>query len=298
MAALLCCAALAAIAVSYAYHAHGMGAIFATATLAAVALGSIAAALRLLLVHAASGTAAAAQSAAQIAVISESTLAEAAALAAHLQQIAELERYELARRLHDELGGLLTAAKMDLSWMQSRLEIPPLQERMTQLGGVLDEAMGLKRRVVEELRPSLLEHFGLPTALRAYLEATCANAGLQTRFTIAETIQPLSRESAIALFRIAQEGMTNIIRHAQAHAVIFELADDDRALTLVLGDDGRGFDTAAPRAAEAFGLVGIRQRVHSLGGQLRLESSPRGTTLQVELPTAAAVEAAQAVRAR
>src|SRR5579864_3596745 len=104
---------------------------------------------------------------------------ELSALSNHLQALSEREKSELARKLHDELGGLLTAAKMDLSWLQSRLEGAVIQDRLSQLGGVLDEAMDLKRRVVEELRPSLLDHFGLPTALRAYVESTCSKEGLQ-----------------------------------------------------------------------------------------------------------------------
>src|SRR5579872_5609289 len=102
------------------------------------------------------------------------TSQEAEALSAfssHLQARAELEKSQLARKLHDELGGLLTAAKMDLSWLQSRLspgQEKPVQDRLAQLGSVLDEAMDLKRRIVEQLRPSLLEHFGLATAIRAH----------------------------------------------------------------------------------------------------------------------------------
>jgi len=106
---------------------------------------------------------------------------ELSALSNHLQALSEREKSELARKLHDELGGLLTAAKMDVSWLQARLEGAAIQERLGQLGSVLDEAMDLKRRVVEELRPSLLDHFGLPTALRAYVESTCAKAGLASQ---------------------------------------------------------------------------------------------------------------------
>src|SRR5580693_2423232 len=90
---------------------------------------------------------------------------ELSELSTHLQNFAEKERSELARNLHDELGGLLTAAKMDLSWLQTRVDQPPIGARLTQLGEVLDQAMNVKRRVVEDLRPSLLDHFGLPTAL-------------------------------------------------------------------------------------------------------------------------------------
>lgn len=290
--ALLSDLALGALALSYAHRVQATGAIFAAASLTALSLCLTLIGVLPMLARAASVRTGAVRTTVAGDARSTSDTAEASALAAHLQQLAEQERYELARRLHDELGGLLTAAKMDLSWTQSRLEVPLLQERLTQLGSVLDEAMGLKRRVVEELRPSLLEHFGLPTALRAYLEATCASARLQTQFAIAETIHPLPRESAIALFRITQEGMANIVRHAHAREVRFELTDDERTLKLLLGDDGHGFDTTAPRAAGAFGLAGIRQRVHSLGGQLKLESSPRGTTLQVEVPAATAVDVA------
>src|SRR6202044_2374369 len=110
----------------------------------------------------------------------EARTRELSALSSHLQSLAEKEKSELARTLHDELGGLLTAAKMDLSWLQSRVDTPVHQERLAQLGSVLDEAMGLKRRVVEDLRPSLLDHFGLATALRAHVESACKKAGIQT----------------------------------------------------------------------------------------------------------------------
>ena len=116
----------------------------------------------------------------------DSPIREASSLASHLQGLAEKEKAEIARTLHDELGGLLTAAKMDLSWLQSRVPAPELQERLAQLGGVLDEAMDLKRRLVDDLRPSLLDHFGLPTALRTFVDAACKKAGLQVHIELAE----------------------------------------------------------------------------------------------------------------
>lgn len=102
---------------------------------------------------------------AEIERLVEARTHELSAFSAHLQALTEQEKSQLARTLHDELGGLLTAAKMDLSWLQSRLSGSPMLERLSQLGGVLDEAMDLKRRVVEQLRPSLLDHFGLPAAI-------------------------------------------------------------------------------------------------------------------------------------
>ncbi len=175
----------------------------------------------------------------------EARTRELSALSTHLQELAEEEKSELARSLHDELGGLLTAAKMDLSWVQSRVTDPALQERLAQLGGVLDEAMDLKRRVVEDLRPSLLDHFGLPIALRAYVESACAKAGLRAELVLPEDISPLTKDIAIALFRIVQEGITNVIRHAGARSVTLRFALEQAACRITLRDDGSGFDAAS-----------------------------------------------------
>src|SRR5579875_2932385 len=144
---------------------------------------------------------------------------ELSALSTHLQDLTEKEKAALARNLHDELGGLLTAAKMDLSWLQSRVTgDPDVERRLQQLGTVLDEAMDVKRRVVEELRPSLLDHFGLATALRSYVESVCAQAGLKAQIAITAA-EDVPRDTAIGLFRIVQEGLTNVVRHARARTV-------------------------------------------------------------------------------
>ncbi len=215
----------------------------------------------------------------------EARTRELSALSTHLQELSETEKSELARNLHDELGGLLTAAKMDLSWLQARIPDAALQDRLTQLGAVLDEAMDLKRRVVEDLRPSLLDHFGLPTALRAYVESACAKAGLRADLTLPEDGTPMPRETAIALFRIVQEGITNIIRHADARAVTLRFEFGRDACRFTLSDDGRGFDAADPRLGWSHGLTGMRQRVRALGGRFAIESAPgAGTTLRVGIP--------------
>ena len=185
----------------------------------------------------------------------------------------------------DELGGLLTAAKMDLSWLQSRLEGAAIQERLAQLGSVLDEAMDLKRRVVEELRPSLLDHFGLPTALRAYLASTCAKAGLAVDIRIAHACESMPKDTAIALFRVVQEGLSNIIRHAEAKTVTLGLDGDSRTCNITLADDGHGFDAGSPQFRWSHGLMGMRQRAEALGGALQVESRlGQGTLLRVSVP--------------
>lgn len=215
----------------------------------------------------------------------EARTRELSALSTHLQELSEKEKSELARNLHDELGGLLTAAKMDLSWLQSRVPDPALQDRLAQLGAVLDEAMDLKRRVVEDLRPSLLDHFGLPTALRAYVDAACAKAGLRTELALPDDGAPMPKETAIALFRIVQEGVTNIIRHAGARTVTLIFALEHDGCRFSLRDDGRGFDAADPKFRWSHGIMGMRQRVRALGGQFEVESTPgAGTTLRVSIP--------------
>ena len=218
----------------------------------------------------------------------EARTRELSALSTHLQELSEKEKSELARNLHDELGGLLTAAKMDLSWLQSRVPDAALQERLAQLGSVLDEAMDLKRRVVEDLRPSLLDHFGLPTALRAYVDSACAKAGLRADLQLPEDGTPMPKETAIALFRIVQEGITNIIRHAGAHSVTLRFELDRAVCRFTLSDDGRGFDAADPRFRWSHGLMGMRQRVRALGGRVEIESTPgAGTILRISVPVSA-----------
>ena len=215
----------------------------------------------------------------------EARTRELSALSTHLQELSEKEKSELARNLHDELGGLLTAAKMDLSWLQSRVPDAALQDRLAQLGEVLDEAMDLKRRVVEDLRPSLLDHFGLPTALRAYVDSACAKAGLRVELALPEDGATMPKQTAIALFRIVQEGVTNIIRHARAGSVTLLFILEPDACRIALSDDGRGFDAADPKFRWSHGITGMRQRVRALGGQFDLESAPgAGTTLRVSIP--------------
>jgi signal transduction histidine kinase len=211
--------------------------------------------------------------------------AELAAFSTHLQDLAEKEKSVLARNLHDQLGGLLTAAKMDASWLQGRVGTDAaVQQRLQQLGNVLDEAMDVKRRVVEELRPSLLDHFGLPAALRAYLESVSAKSGLACEVSIADGTD-VPHDVAIGLFRVAQEALTNVVRHASAQSVRLTLACDGRGYSLTVADDGKGIDLASPDFHWSHGLAGMRHRVRALGGELALRSAPqRGTILEVEIP--------------
>jgi signal transduction histidine kinase len=213
----------------------------------------------------------------------ESTLCE---LCTHLQQFSEQEKAHLAHHLHDELGGLLTAAKMDLSWLQSRVDQPLIQERLKQLGNALDEAMDLKRRVVEELRPSLLDHFGLLTTLRAHVESTCSKAGIDCTVKMSEGMGDIPKHLEIALFRVVQEGLNNIVRHARAKRVQIEFHDDaGKEYVLRLTDNGCGMDIANPQFRWRHGLSGMRHRIEALGGSFTIDSRPEhGTALNIAVP--------------
>jgi signal transduction histidine kinase len=211
---------------------------------------------------------------------------ELSQLSTHLQEIAEKEKSELTHDLHDELGGLITAAKMDLSWLQGRLDEPVIQQRLVQLGKALDEAMDVKRRVVGDLRPSLLDHFGLATALRAYLDAACRKATLQCELHLdAELDTLVPKDTAIALFRVVQEAFTNVVRHAGANTVHVELRCEPARYFLSIRDDGCGFDSTSPAFRWSHGVTGMRHRIRALGGAFFIDSAPgQGTHLRAEVP--------------
>jgi signal transduction histidine kinase len=215
---------------------------------------------------------------------------ELAELSTHLQNRAEEERLQLARKLHDELGGLLTAAKMDLSWLQSHPGEPPNERRLAQLGEALDQAMNVKRRVVENLRPSLLDHFGLAIALRAYVESTCTQANLMFDAMVDDDVGPVPQNIAIALFRLVEEGISNITRHAGAHKIRLEFGGDAQHFVLKLGDDGRGMKLEDEGFRWSHGLTGMRHRIEALHGRFTLRSNPgHGTQIEVEVPRATGV---------
>ena len=150
------------------------------------------------------------------------------ALSSHLQQVSEREKSAIARELHDELGGLMVAAKLDVAWLEKRLAgaEPDVAMRLKRLLKVLDDGLNLKRRVVETLRPTLLDNMGLLPAVRWIYRETCGRAGLKCseRFPADEELH-LNDEAAIAVFRVIQESLTNIVKHSKATDVELAIAD-------------------------------------------------------------------------
>jgi signal transduction histidine kinase len=217
---------------------------------------------------------------------------ELATLSTHLQNVAEREKSSLARELHDELGGLLVASRMDLSWLEQHL--PPmdsaLQQRVKRIHQNLSAGVDLKRRVVEELRPTLLDSMGLFAALRWQFKESCGSSGLKCTESYPTDEPQFAPEAAIAVFRVLQESTTNILKHAKALSVDVAVAIDDESFVLRITDDGKGIAPDRLAAAGSHGLASMRHRILALGGRFQLECpGSGGTVLTARIPLSRAL---------
>ena len=216
-------------------------------------------------------------------------LAENASLASlsnFLQTHQEREKAALARELHDSLGGILTPAKMDLAWLESRLgNDPQYTDRMKRLNALIDQGIDLKRRIIETLRPSLLDHLGLASALQWHAEDVCRTAKIECRLRISERLERLDGDLEIALFRLVQESIANIVQHAQAKSVDLTLDRTEDGLSLCVADDGVGIEDLERARNLSHGLAGMAHRVRSLGGTFGVVTGPeKGTRIEVFVP--------------
>ena len=212
--------------------------------------------------------------------------AELVALTQHLQTTREDERARLARDLHDELGALLTAAKLDAARIRSRLsgQPPEVLERLVHLVTALDGVIALQRSIAENLHPASLRQLGLVPTLQNLAAGFSQAAGIPVHCSL-QPVQ-LQAPAQLMVFRLVQESITNISKYAQAQQVWLSLYQAGDQVRLEVRDDGLGFEPAAvPRGA--CGLVGMRYRVQAENGTLRLASAPgQGTCIQVQLPAA------------
>lgn len=224
------------------------------------------------------------------------------ALAARIQGVREEEKARIARDLHDELGQLVTGLKMDLRWIERRVgELPPsdaahaLLDRAVAASELADQTVATVQRLASDLRPGALDRLGLGAALRQEGRAFEARTGVRCEVVLDDALPPLSDDLATALYRIAQEAMTNVARHADAARVRIQLgrAEGERAVRLRVEDDGRGIAPADAARPDALGLLGMRERAAALGGLVRVEGgAERGTRVVAELPLDAARELA------
>lgn len=222
-------------------------------------------------------------------VLVDERTAELSELSNHLQSLREEEKSKLARELHDELGGILVAAKMDVAWVREQLATHEHEsaKRLERAMSLLDEGAAVKRRIIEELRPTLLDDLGLAAALEWLAADVCRRAGLAYELATPGGDE-LPPRISLAVFRIVQEALTNTVKHAQAKSIAIEIVRNERELTLLVSDDGIGIDPPALHSALSHGILGMRQRVRALAGEFALRSRPgRGTTVEVRLPLAA-----------
>ncbi|KRP60517.1 sensor histidine kinase [Pseudomonas trivialis] len=208
-------------------------------------------------------------------------------LAERLLQVQENERHRLSRELHDDIGQLLTAAKLQSDWLQRRLP-DDLQGQCTVLCNTLNETLAKVRDVSAILNPRQLSSLGLEASLRAHLLKTLANTPVHWSLECQQRLTGIPEEMAVAAFRITQEAVTNMLRHAQANNLLVRLQRLPEGLSLMVCDDGQGFSPASNPALEGQrGMAGMCERVDQLGGTLVVSSQPgTGTRIDALFPWA------------
>lgn len=211
-------------------------------------------------------------------------------LSAHLNTVREEERRHIARDIHDELGASLTALQLEMNWLRQRLgDDAMMRDKLDGMLEIGSHAMQAVRRILNDLRPGVLDHLGLWAALETLLLDFQKRSGLDCHYRCTPEIERcrLGRDAEIALYRIVQEVLTNVSRHARATQVRLEARADHRDLLLSIADDGLGMQV--PQQPTSFGLLGMRERTLALGGTLDIDSHPgAGTRIVLRLPNAIA----------
>lgn len=203
-------------------------------------------------------------------------------LTKHLQTIRESEKDHLARELHDQLGALLTVAKLELEGLRKRLaDTPELTARLERVSARINEVIVLKRRMVEDMRPSSLSMLGLRSALDQHCRDIASAMNIPVHVNIDEV--SLEPPSELVIFRFVQEALTNVAKYSQAKNVWVELLKTGNRLDILVRDDGTGFDPDLALAGH-HGLTGMRYRIDSLGGTMALTSKPgEGTSIRASI---------------
>jgi signal transduction histidine kinase len=208
-------------------------------------------------------------------------------LSSHLESVREEERTRLAREIHDELGQALTALKMDIFWLRRHLvnESEPVLKKIRSMEGLVDATIRTVQRLSGELRPGLLDDLGLAAAIEWQTEEFQNRTGITCEAAVNLQEASLSRDHVTAIFRIFQETLTNVARHAEASRVDVRLDTQGDRLVLEVKDNGRGITESEIKDPKAFGLIGMRERVLALNGECVISGRPgSGTTIVVYIP--------------
>lgn len=207
-------------------------------------------------------------------------------LSDHLVRVREEERTRISREVHDELGQQLTALKMDLSWIQKRLpEDPSLKEKSNTMSSLIDATVKSVQRIASELRPGLLDDLGVSAAIEWQASEFEKRTGLQCRCYLEQGDTPVTNEQGTALFRIFQETLTNVMRHAEATEVVIEFFAEHEHLHLIIRDNGKGITKVQLNSPHSLGLMGMRERIQHLQGEITISGEQgKGTVVHVSLP--------------
>jgi signal transduction histidine kinase len=211
-------------------------------------------------------------------------------LAARLVAVREEERTRIAREIHDELGQELTSCKFDVVWLQNHVgdpaATPAVRNRLHELLQHVDGTLQSVRRIALELRPSALDHLGLVDAIRDEARRFQYRTGIATRLDIADRLGDIDADLGTTCFRIFQELLTNVARHARANIVEVSLTFDQGELVLRVRDDGVGLDGSTRTGAPPLGIIGMQERAAAHGGSITFDSElGRGTGVVVRLAT-------------
>jgi len=206
-----------------------------------------------------------------------------AELAEHLQASIEQERSDISREIHDDIGGALTAVKLDLAWVGRHAGDAEMQRHIQSAMEMLQHALDASQRIMLNLRPPILDQ-GLVAAVQWLGTSFERRTGIRVVVRRSADVIEVPREVQLVAYRTAQEALTNVAKHAQASAVTIDLSDREGFLTLEVSDNGCGLDAQALRKAKSFGLLGLKERAAKVGGWLDVSSSPRGTSVILSVP--------------
>ncbi len=209
------------------------------------------------------------------------------ALAAHLQSVREEEWTRIAREIHDELGQSLTGLKMDLTWVANRLPVDQrvLAEKTKSMSGLIDSTIQSVRKIASRLRPEVLDQLGLTAAIGWHAGDFRKRTGIRCKLSLPSDTLTLDRERSTAAFRIFQELLTNVARHANATRIDVAIQVESGALVLTIEDNGKGITESSIHDPKSLGLLGMRERVLPFGGAIEITGAQdKGTKVRVSIP--------------
>jgi signal transduction histidine kinase len=214
---------------------------------------------------------------------------ELRALSTHLQTVTERERTRIAREIHDELGTQLTSLKFDVAWLRDRAaridESSDERQKLSSMLKNIDGAIGSVRRIATELRPAVLDTLGLTAAIEWQAKDFQERTGIACNLGRMEEDLQLNDETSTAVFRVFQESLTNVARHAKATEVNVGVERIDGRLVMQIADNGRGLDPTTINTVRSLGIIGMQERVRLLDGELTIHGlNGQGTTVHVEVP--------------